>query len=416
MAKERKAQTVRLASITRNERTQQREKIDWIYVQELKEVYEVNEDIEPILLFQDDDGVLWLADGNHRVEAAYKAGNDTILAYIESGGVRDAILYSCGANAKHGLKRTNADKLRAVTTLLTDEEWGQWNNSEIARKTGTSTEFVRIHRVNLQPEATRTKVTRNGKEYTQAPRAPKPQAAPEDEALQLLKDTPTADDTKQIEQLAQLPAERQVEVATAIRKGEARNVTEAQRALNRKELGTAPLPEGRFNLIQADPCWSFDNEGFRFAAENKYPTMTLAQIIDLPVADLAADRAVLFLWYPASRKPSEAEEVIEAWGFEYKQEIIWLKNKVGPGFYTMGKHEKLIIATKGTHVTPDWRPESVIKADTSEHSRKPDVFTQIMENMYPDLQARLELFARTTRPGWTAWGNETDKFQEESAA
>lgn len=402
---------IRLSDIRADEAAQQRAKLDWIHVAELKEVYEVNGEIDPVIAFKDDEGLIWLADGFHRVEAAKKAGKEKVYAIIESGGLRAAILYSCGANSSHGLKRSNADKNKAVETLLNDGEWQAWNNSEIARRTGTSIEFVRQRRAVICPETENgTKVTRNGKEYTQSARKPKKQQAPDDVALALMKDSPAADDPKQIDQLAQLPPDRQLEVADLVRTGEARSVVDAQRMLNRQELGSAPLPSGQYNLLQADPPWGFENDNFRFAAENKYPTMTLDQILALPVGDLAADRAVLFLWYPASRKPSEAERVLEAWGFEYKQEIIWLKNRVGPGFYTLGKHEKLIIATRGNHVTPVWRPESVLSADSSEHSRKPDSFTEIMEKMYPDLTARLELFARCERPGWTPWGNETEKF------
>lgn len=405
------SQLIRLSDIRADEAAQQRAQLDWLHVSELKEAYLNNLEIPPIVVFKDDEGILWLADGFHSYEGAQKAGKEKIYAVIESGNLRSAILYSCGANSGHGLKRTNADKTKSADTLLKDHEWQQWNNTEIARKTGLSIEFVRQRRAVVCPETEgQTKVTRNGKTYTQSARKPKKQQAPDDVALALMKDSPAADDPKQIDQLAQLPADRQLEVADMIRNGEARSVVDAQRILNRQELGTSALPEGQFNLIQADPPWGFENDSFRFAAENKYPTMTLEEILALPVAELAADRAVLFLWYPASRKPSEADQVLQAWGFEYKQEIVWLKNRVGPGHYTLTKHEKLIIATKGNHVTPAWRPESVIKADVTEHSRKPDEFTDIMQRMYPDLMSRLELFARTEREGWMAWGNETEKF------
>ncbi len=92
----------------------------------------------------------WLADGYHRLQAARKAELTKIAAKICQGSRRDAVLYSVGANANHGLRRTNADKRRAVETLLRDEEWSQWSDREIARCTGLSNRFVS----NLRSELT----------------------------------------------------------------------------------------------------------------------------------------------------------------------------------------------------------------------------------------------------------------------
>jgi hypothetical protein len=85
----------------------------------------------PVILFQDGKAH-WLADGFHRVEAARKAAADSILAEIRTGTARDAILYAVGANAAHGLRRTHADKRRAIERLLTDPEWAKWSDRKIA--------------------------------------------------------------------------------------------------------------------------------------------------------------------------------------------------------------------------------------------------------------------------------------------
>lgn len=89
-----------------------------------------------------DGAAYWLADGFHRVAAAQLAGFSDITASVRHGTRRDAVLFACGANASHGLRRTNADKRRAVETLLRDPEWCQWSDREIARRCGVSQPLV----------------------------------------------------------------------------------------------------------------------------------------------------------------------------------------------------------------------------------------------------------------------------------
>ncbi|NJR74989.1 MAG: ParB N-terminal domain-containing protein, partial [Scytonema sp. CRU_2_7] len=96
----------------------------------------------PILVFYDGKNY-WLADGFHRLHATKKAGRQEIAVEIHQGSRRDALLYSVGANANHGLRRTNADKRRAVEIMLYDEEWSHWSNREIAKRCGVSEFMVR---------------------------------------------------------------------------------------------------------------------------------------------------------------------------------------------------------------------------------------------------------------------------------
>jgi hypothetical protein len=88
---------------------------------------------------------------------------------VRQGSQRDAILYSVGANAAHGLKRTNADKRRAVETLLNDSEWGQWSNRKIAQVCAVDESTVRVYRESICgiPADSPRKVERNGTVYTQ---------------------------------------------------------------------------------------------------------------------------------------------------------------------------------------------------------------------------------------------------------
>jgi len=116
----------------------------------------------------------------------------------------------------------------------------------------------------------------------------------------------------------------------------------------------------------------------------------------------------LFLWSTNPHLP-DALQVIEAWGFEYKTNIVWVKDKAGLGFIVRGQHEVLLIATRGDFPAPlpAVRPPSVITAPRREHSRKPDEAYEVIERMYPDLP-KIELFARGAREGWEAWGNQAN--------
>lgn len=122
----------------------------------------------PVVIFFDGTDY-WLADGFHRVEAASVAELGEVEADVRQGTRRDAVLFACGANAVHGLRRTNADKRRAVETLLRDEEWAAWSNVKIAKACGVATNTVKNYRdaimANCQDAA--RKVERNGVVYEQ---------------------------------------------------------------------------------------------------------------------------------------------------------------------------------------------------------------------------------------------------------
>lgn len=124
------------------------------------------DELPPVVVFQDDDGLQWLADGFHRVEAHRRAGRDMLTGYVRRGTQRDARLYACGANAKHGLPRSNEDKRRAVTILLEDDEWASWADAEIASACHVDRKFVRTMRDRLGIHATERTYQRAGKTQT----------------------------------------------------------------------------------------------------------------------------------------------------------------------------------------------------------------------------------------------------------
>jgi N6-adenosine-specific RNA methylase IME4/ParB-like chromosome segregation protein Spo0J len=167
-----------------------------------------------------------------------------------------------------------------------------------------------------------------------------------------------------------------------------------------------PIPDGKFSIIYADPPWEYEHSiSTTREIENHYPTLELEKIKKIKVP--SDDNAMLFLWTPAP-KIEEALDVVKAWGFSYRTCMVWVKDKIGTGYYSRGKHELLLIGTKGEGIglpLPENRPESVIFADRTEHSKKPDIFYEIIEKMYPK-HSRIELFARSKREGWEAWGNE----------
>jgi N6-adenosine-specific RNA methylase IME4 len=160
-------------------------------------------------------------------------------------------------------------------------------------------------------------------------------------------------------------------------------------------------------LILADPLWRYhDLRSPCRAIENHYPTMSLERICALPVPEIAARDAVLFLWATSPTLP-EALQVLSAWGFSYKSSVVWVKDGLGMGYYARINHELLLIGVRGSPgvPAPAHRPASVIQAPRRRHSEKPGIVHGIIETMYPDA-VRIELFCRRTRAGWVAWGNE----------
>lgn len=139
---------IKLAEVVTTGGTQSRVELSEMAVAEYGAAMAGGVALPPIVVFHDGSSY-WLADGFHRVMAAIRAGIASLRAEVHKGTKRDAVLYSVGANAAHGLPRTNADKRRAVTMLLQDQEWSSWSNHEVARRCAVSPEFVRQVRSSL---------------------------------------------------------------------------------------------------------------------------------------------------------------------------------------------------------------------------------------------------------------------------
>lgn len=181
-----------------------------------------------------------------------------------------------------------------------------------------------------------------------------------------------------------------------------------------------PLPEveGGFKTVLADPPWRFTNRTGKVAPEHRrldrYDTMTLADIKALPVEDTLAKNAHLYLWVPNALLP-DGMAVMEAWGFRYVSNIVWAKRRIdggpdgrGVGFYFRNVTELILFGVRGSMRTlaPARSQVNMIETRKREHSRKPDEQYEFIESCSPG--PYLEMFARQQRPGWEAWGNESD--------
>ena len=167
----------------------------------------------------------------------------------------------------------------------------------------------------------------------------------------------------------------------------------------------------KYPIIYADPPWRYENPPIGAtsrAIENHYPTMTLAEICALPVGELATDDALLYLWATAP-KLAECFEVIRAWGFEYRTNMVWDKEKIGMGYHARNQHELLLICKRGNIPPPaaGTQPSSVYREPRGAHSAKPTFYHEMIEAAYPQLP-KIELFCRSPRDGWAVWGNQSE--------
>ena len=187
----------------------------------------------------------------------------------------------------------------------------------------------------------------------------------------------------------------------------------------REELPPPPLPEvaGGFRTVLADPPWRFTNRTGKVAPEHRrldrYSTMSLDAICELPVADAAADNAHLYLWVPNALLP-EGLRVMEAWGFRYVSNVVWAKRRKdggpdgrGVGFYFRNVTELILFGVRGSMRTlsPARSQVNMIETRKREHSRKPDEQYEFIERCSPG--PYLEMFARHPQEGWTVWGDES---------
>lgn len=212
----------------------------------------------------------------------------------------------------------------------------------------------------------------------------------------------------QAKQLERMPEEQRFEVGKLVATKAAKSPIDAIRIVKKQSAKDVPFPEGKYRVLYADPPWEYGglNLDYYGPAERHYPTMPLTDLCALPVADLAAENSVLFLWATSPLLP-QALTLLSSWGFIYKASFVWDKVKHNFGHYNSVRHELLLIATRGSCMPDaDTLLDSVVELERTEnHSEKPEEFRQIIDVMYPH-GPRLELFARRHVDGWEAWGDE----------
>ena len=164
------------------------------------------------------------------------------------------------------------------------------------------------------------------------------------------------------------------------------------------------LQNNKYKTVLADPPWDINQKGKR-GASNHYELMTLDRIKAMPIKELCAENAHLYLWIPNGLL-QEGLDVIKAWGFTFRSPIYWIKPRLGLGNYIRNASETCLFATRGHapvkfHAQPNW-----LFAPLLDHSHKPEEQYAIIERLSSG--PYLELFARRRQPGWDVWGNEID--------
>jgi N6-adenosine-specific RNA methylase IME4/ParB-like chromosome segregation protein Spo0J len=172
-----------------------------------------------------------------------------------------------------------------------------------------------------------------------------------------------------------------------------------------KDLDAEPpkLPTGPFQVIVADPPWRYESGN-----DLPYPTMDIEEIKAMPVCRIADENAILWLW-TTNAHLRVAFEVVDAWGFEYRTLLTWVKDRMGTGEWLRGQTEHCLLGVRGKPVFLHGNHTTVLQAARREHSRKPEDFYEIVEATCPG--GKVELFSRQPRKAWKAFGNDTARFQ-----
>jgi N6-adenosine-specific RNA methylase IME4 len=351
-----------------------------------------------------------ILDGRNRYAACREAGVQPRFEEFAGGNPFEHVW------ALNGQRRDLEAGQRAAIRLMIDRASSEWEAEQQARREAANARRAEATReqVASQPRdgygriATSTDPTKPGGISHDIPPGEKP-----------VKEHPGAE---------QLAARAAVSEATAARtqalgnkrpdllakvaSGEVK-LTEATRQAKRDELAdfTPAMPTGRYRVLYADPPWKYgDSRGLDgyagTAADDHYPTMSVADLSALPVADLAEPDAVLFCWATFPLLP-DALAVVKAWGFAYKTAIVWDKGHGPFGHYHNAAAELLLICIRGS-----CQPDSDKKVDQVQevkrpgpHSAKPEEFRQLIDIMYHG--SKIELFRRGAAPdGWAVWGNE----------
>jgi N6-adenosine-specific RNA methylase IME4 len=210
-------------------------------------------------------------------------------------------------------------------------------------------------------------------------------------------------------EVAKLPEPKQIEFLNRAveEKLTVRDLREEIRKADIIVNNDVKLPQGKFQIFYADPPWKYGNSMPEYFTEqaNHYSLMTIEEICNMPILEMADKNAALFMWV-TSPILEEAFQVVNAWGFEYKTSFIWDKIKHNMGHYSSVRHEILLLCIRGSYPKESNNlRDSVYSEERTKHSKKPDYFYELIEEMYPNSN-KIELFSRNKREGWHSYGNQ----------
>lgn len=435
-------QTTKLSDIVADTAAQPRAELDPFLVDEYAEAMKRGDEFPAVVLFEGKDGKLYLADGFHRRAAAEEAGLEEIAALVHKTyargkdgkreeGLRAAILYSCGANAEHGKRRTNADKRRAVEALLGDSEWkkrsARWI-AEACRVGKTLVAEVRSQLSGADSDGETTVLTRNGRRLNVANigRRARKKIASSDlleyrGELELL-GSQKAEVQVPIAEAAVTFSPHSVKKAVALKRRERRDAERAEISAKAEAEEAVDLSKGgrkirdlskvlgRYRTVYLDPPWAYEDATVNGGAAHQYETMSVEEMLADPDISrvrelLTASGGHVWTWttWPMIRDGS-ARRLLEGLGLEWTSELVWDKDRLLLGRWLRVQTEVLILSAVGEvpRMADDVR--GIIRARSGEHSAKPEAAYAVIERFSPG--PRIELFSRGPRKGWHRWGKQ----------
>lgn len=366
--------------------------------------------INPITLRPQKGTGYWLIAGLHRLEAAKQLGWESIPAIIVDTSDTEARLAEIDENLMRG------ELSAAERAIHIAERKRLYEAVHPETRNGTNQHSGRVRKV-CEPSSERF-TSDTAKKTGTSERKVQLDASRGEKIKNIAQVVGTSlDKGEELDALAKLPLSQQAILIGRASKGErvsAKPVAkQLARAEKEQELAektiTASLAAEKqlFGVIYADPPWRFETfseNGMDRSADNHYPTMTTIDIVNLKVP--AADDCVLYLWATAPML-QEALDVMQAWGFSYKSQLVWVKDRVGTGYWFRNQHEILLVGVRGNIPAPAQgsQSSSVLNAPLGVHSAKPVEVAEMIEKFFPSTP-KLELFCRSPREGWTVLGNE----------
>ena len=347
-----------------------------------------------------------LVAGRHRLEAARRLGWGTVAARIAPlDGLRAEL-----AEIDENLMRNELTVLEQADHLLRRSEILEALGGRAQRGDNRFTNNRGATVAPLPPRTTADLAAEIGISERSSQVRLQIARGLDDEVREVIAGEALADRTRDLVELTRLEPDeqRRVVAVEGVKEGRT-SVRQARRTLTARDRQEAPvLPTDKFRVIYADPPWSYGNTmpDYMGVQDDHYPVMKIREIAELPVRDMTADDAVLFLWV-TSPILEESFDIVRSWGFRYKASFVWDKVRHVMGHYNSVRHELLLVCTRGSCLPDVARLfDSVQSIERGKHSQKPEEFREIIDTIYPHGR-RIELFARRPCEGWEVWGNES---------